>query len=64
MAAMALAVGIRLGKPGIYTLNAAGRVPGAGDTVKTIKKASNVLIAYVFIACSTMLLIALAGAGR
>ena len=55
MAAMAIALGIRLGKPGVYTLNAAGRVPQAADTLKTIKKASNVLLALVFMGCFAML---------
>ena len=64
MAAMAIALGIRLGKPGVYTLNAAGRVPEAADTFKTIKKASNVLVALVFVACCALLLIAFCGAGR
>ena len=64
MAAMAIALGIRLGKPGVYTLNAAGRVPEPADTFKTIKKASNALLALVFIACSAMLLVAFCGAGR
>ena len=64
MAAMAIALGIRLGKPGVYTLNAAGRVPEAVDTLKTIKKASNVLLALVLIACSALLLVAFCGAGR
>lgn len=62
MTAMAIALGIRLGKPGVYTLNAAGRVPEGSDTLKTIKKASNVLLALVLIACSAMLLIAFFGA--
>lgn len=31
MAAMALALDVRLGKPGVYTLNAQGRAPGAAD---------------------------------
>ncbi|MFM9900195.1 MAG: CobD/CbiB family cobalamin biosynthesis protein, partial [Polaromonas sp.] len=64
MAAMAIALGIRLGKPGVYTLNAAGRLPEAADTLKTIQKASNVLAALVLIACSAMLLISFCGAGR
>jgi adenosylcobinamide-phosphate synthase len=58
MAAMAIALGIRLGKPGVYTLNAAGRIPQAADTLKTIKKASNVLLTLVFMACSAMLFVA------
>jgi adenosylcobinamide-phosphate synthase len=64
MAAMATALGIRLGKPGVYTLNAAGRVPEAADTLQTIKKASNVLLALVVIACFAMLFVAFYGAGR
>ena len=64
MAAMALALGIRLGKPGVYTLNAAGRVPEAVDTIKTIKKASNVLLAQAFIAFIAMLLIVFYGVAR
>ncbi len=31
MAAMALLLGVRLGKPGVYVLNAAGRTPEAAD---------------------------------
>ena len=64
MAAMAIALGIRLGKPGVYTLNAAGRVPEGFDTFKTIKKASNVLTAQVLIGCIAMLLVAFYEAGR
>ena len=64
MAAMAMAIGIRLGKPGIYTLNAAGRVPDAADTLKTIKKASNVLLVLVLIAFLAMVTIAFYGASQ
>ncbi len=32
MGAMALALGVRLGKPGVYTLNATGQPPGPHDT--------------------------------
>jgi adenosylcobinamide-phosphate synthase len=32
MAAMALLLGVRLAKPGVYVLNAAGREPTAADT--------------------------------
>ena len=31
MAAMALGLGVRLGKPGVYVLNASAPAPGAGD---------------------------------
>lgn len=64
MAAMAIALGMRLGKPGVYTLNAAGRLPEAADTLKTIKKASNVLLVLVLIACFAMLFVAFYGTGR
>jgi adenosylcobinamide-phosphate synthase len=47
MAAMALALGISLGKPGVYTLNAAGRAPQAVDTGLAQKYASKVLLALV-----------------
>lgn len=34
MGALALALGIRLGKPGVYTLNASGRAPEPQDTAR------------------------------
>ena len=64
MAAMAIALGICLGKPGTYTLNASGRIPETADTLKTIKKASNVLLVQVFAACVAILFIAFPGIGR
>lgn len=36
MAAMALLLGVRLGKPGVYTLNAQGRAPQPRDTHRAI----------------------------
>jgi len=47
MAAMALALGVSLGKPGVYTLNAAGRAPQAGDVPLAQKYASKVVFALV-----------------
>lgn len=47
MAAMAMALGVTLGKPGVYTLNAAGRAPQAGDVPLAQKHASNVFFALV-----------------
>ena len=64
MAAMALALGIRLGKPGVYTLNARGHIPGTADMLKTIKKASNTVVACAFIACAAILFIAVNRAGQ
>lgn len=37
MAAMALRLGVRLGKPGAYVLHAAGRVPGAVDVLRAAR---------------------------
>jgi adenosylcobinamide-phosphate synthase len=33
---MALGLGVRLGKPGVYTLNATGREPVAADVHKAV----------------------------
>ena len=38
MAAMALRLGIRLGKPGVYTLHTAGRVPVPADTLSAVAR--------------------------
>ncbi|MEO5658951.1 MAG: cobalamin biosynthesis protein, partial [Polaromonas sp.] len=57
MAAMALAVGISLGKPGVYTLNATGRAAQAGDTVWAQKYASKVLVALIPCALAAIVLI-------
>ncbi len=43
MAAMALGLGVRLGKPGVYSLNASGRAPGPADTSRAIARATRVL---------------------
>ena len=43
MAAMALALGVCLRKPGVYALNAAGRAPQAADTSMAVRVASKVL---------------------
>ena len=58
MAAMAFGLGVALRKPGVYTLNPAGRLPEAPDTALGQEYASNVvyvhirwsLLAIVFIA--------------
>lgn len=44
MAAMAMALGIRLGKPGGYTLNRDGRKPTAQDTKRAIDLARRVVL--------------------
>jgi adenosylcobinamide-phosphate synthase len=43
MAAMALGLGVRLGKPGVYALNASGRAPGPADTQRAVAHATRVL---------------------
>ncbi|MEO8015064.1 MAG: adenosylcobinamide-phosphate synthase CbiB [Polaromonas sp.] len=58
MAAMALALGVSLGKPGIYTLNASGRAPRAGDLPLAQEYASKVVFALVPCALSAIFLVA------
>ncbi|MES2841547.1 MAG: adenosylcobinamide-phosphate synthase CbiB [Pseudomonadota bacterium] len=43
MAAMALALDVRLGKPGVYELHGAGRSPHAADTAQALQLASRVV---------------------
>nr|WP_315427550.1 adenosylcobinamide-phosphate synthase CbiB [uncultured Albidiferax sp.] len=50
MAAMALVLNVRLGKPGVYTLNRDGRVPEAVDTAQAIRYARNTLLALILAA--------------
>jgi adenosylcobinamide-phosphate synthase len=58
MAAMALALGVRLQKPGVYVLNPSGRPPDPRDAVSAQKKASKVVVAVVLLAQAAILLIA------
>lgn len=58
MAAMALALGLALRKPCVYTLNPTGRLPEAPDTLRAQKYASKVLVAHVLCALIAILLIA------
>lgn len=57
MTAMALAVGIRLGKPGVYTLNAPGRFPQEADTATAVVLARNAVLALIPLALAAMILI-------
>ncbi|MDR3370301.1 adenosylcobinamide-phosphate synthase CbiB [Rhodoferax sp.] len=50
MAAMALALHIRLGKPGVYVLNPTGREPVAADVDLSVSYASKVLLALMLLA--------------
>lgn len=58
MAAMALALGIRLRKPGVYVLNAAAPEPGAGDVPRALRRAGRALVVG-----SVLLLAVAAGVG-
>jgi adenosylcobinamide-phosphate synthase len=58
MAAMALALGISLSKPGVYSLNPEGRSPRAPDTVQAQNLGSKVVVALVFIIVIAMIFIA------
>ena len=60
MAAMALALGVRLRKPGVYVLHGAGRSPQAQDIALAQKYASKVLLALVLCAQAAIILIATA----
>lgn len=44
MAAMALALDVRLGKPGVYELHGAGRSPQAADTAQALRLAGRVVV--------------------
>lgn len=58
MAAMALGLGVRLGKPGVYTLNASGRAPLAGDMRRAQGYASKVVVAQAACALAAIVFIA------
>jgi len=57
MAAMALALGLALHKPGVYALNAGGGQARPADTAAAIRLARNSLLALVFIAPIAIILI-------
>ena len=59
MAAMALALNIRLQKPGVYVLNPSGRSPEPKDAVLAQKKASKVVVAAFLCAQAAIVLIAI-----
>ncbi|MGB4116583.1 MAG: adenosylcobinamide-phosphate synthase CbiB [Polaromonas sp.] len=59
MAAMALALGVRLQKPGVYVLNPSGRPPEPNDAVLARKKASKVVVAACLWAQAALILIAI-----
>lgn len=59
MAAMALALGVCLHKPGVYALNRTGRAPHTADTARALLLATNGLVALVSIALTAIFSVAL-----
>lgn len=59
MAAMALALGVRLQKPGVYVLNPSGRPPEPNDAVLARNKASKVVVSAFLCAQAAIVLIAI-----
>ena len=57
MAAMALALGVRLGKPGVYQLHGAGRAVQAGDVQAALHLAQKVPLALFALALAASVLI-------
>ncbi len=55
MGALAVGLGIRLGKPGVYQLNAQGRVPGAADTALALRRCGQVVVSLAVLAVAVML---------
>ena len=54
MAAMALALGVRLAKPGVYQLHPGGRAPTAQDAERAQNLVSKVALALVLIASAAL----------
>ena len=58
MAAMALLLGVRLAKPGVYALNAEGRQAAAPDTLRTAQLGGRAVLAAAV--CASMVLVSTA----
>jgi len=50
MGALAVGLGIRLGKPGVYELNAEGRAPQAADTAQALRRCGQVVLMLALLA--------------
>ena len=57
MAAMALALNVRLAKPGVYTLHSKGRRAGPLDTRRAARLGTQVLLAMVPVVAALQLLV-------
>jgi len=59
MAAMALLLGVRLAKPGVYALNAEGRAAAAADTRRTAQLGARAVLAWAV--CASLVIVAAMG---
>lgn len=64
MAAMALALNVRLGKPGVYTLNAEGHEAQAEHVARALVYASKVLLVLIPLALVALYFVAFMGFGN
>ena len=55
MATMALALGVCLRKPGVYSINDPGRAPAPRDTVRACQIGSRTVLAATLLACAALL---------
>lgn len=55
MAAMALVLGVRLGKPGVYTLGEGGREATPADLLRCCQVGSRVAVAAALLACAALM---------
>ena len=59
MATMALLLGVRLGKPGVYVLNAPGRAPTPADLQRAVKLAGKAVLALAWVALGALVVLML-----
>jgi adenosylcobinamide-phosphate synthase len=57
MAAMALALDVRLGKPGVYVLHEAGRAPQVGDTSRAVQLGERVVLLLALLLGAALLFV-------
>ena len=57
MAAMALALDVRLGKPGVYALNGNARAPSSAHTARAVNLNAHALAVMLPIACLTLVIL-------
>ena len=57
MAAMALALDVRLGKPGVYVLHEAGRVPQAADSTRAVQLGERMVLLLALLLAAALLFV-------